>query len=527
MTFLQSIPAFFLLALPWLNPFAPGPSPAVVPWLVALAAMAGLLLLASRRVGTGNPGADLSFAQRWAGPLAWALVIAGIASSVMGLLQYFGAAAALEPWVKQGTFGEAFANLRQRNQFASLTNMALTALIWLAGNARVAQGLTARFADFPKVPAQPVWLLAAALLAAGNAASSSRTGMLQLVLLCGLFCLWGGWRQRVARRILLVALLVYGLSTLLLPWLAGFDPFSQGMFARLRDGDGVCESRRALWSNVLHLIAQKPWLGWGWGELDYAHYMTLYEGVRFCEILDNAHNLPLHLAVELGLPLALLACAALLWWVMRQQPWNETRPTRQMAWGVLAVIGLHSLLEYPLWYGPFQMTAIFCVGLLWRRSPAAPPPQYKPIIPLAHTLLVLTAIVLIATGFYAGWDYHRVSQLYLAPEARAAAYREDALGKARASWLFANQVQFAELTITPLSRSNAQWTFDTATALLHYSPEPRIIEKVIESAVMLGRDDEALTHLARFRAAFPKDYTAWTRGNSRTSERLEGLDLPN
>ena len=29
----------------------------------------------------------------------------------MGLLQYFGVAAALEPWVRQGSPGEAFANL--------------------------------------------------------------------------------------------------------------------------------------------------------------------------------------------------------------------------------------------------------------------------------------------------------------------------------------------------------------------------------------------------------------------------------
>ena len=56
------------------------------------------------------------------------------------------------------------------------------------------------------------------------------------------------------------------------------------------------------------LIAQKPWLGWGWGELDYAHFITLYPGARFCDILDNAHNLPLHLAVELGVPLAVVLC---------------------------------------------------------------------------------------------------------------------------------------------------------------------------------------------------------------------------
>jgi O-antigen ligase len=141
----------------------------------------------------------------------------------------------------------------------------------------------------------------------------------------------------------------------MLPWLLGLDPAAHGMLARLRGGELACASRVALWSNVLNLIGQKPWLGWGWGELDYAHYATLYAGPRFCDILDNAHNLPLHLAVELGIPAALLICGFGVWWAARRRPWRETDAVRQLAWSVLAVILLHSLLEYPLWYGPFQV----------------------------------------------------------------------------------------------------------------------------------------------------------------------------
>ena len=50
-------------------------------------------------------------------------------SSAIGLLQYFGVAGTFSPWVNQTNFGEAFANLRQGNQFATLTNMALAALV--------------------------------------------------------------------------------------------------------------------------------------------------------------------------------------------------------------------------------------------------------------------------------------------------------------------------------------------------------------------------------------------------------------
>ena len=497
-----------LLALPWLNPLAPGPSPAVVPWLVTLAATATLVFLATLRTVPGEASGSPSFAQRWVAPAAWAWLLAGLISSLIGLLQYFGATAALGAWVSQTPApGEAFANLRQRNQFASLTNIALAALVWLASR-RDAGG-----------PRQWLMYLGAALLAAGNAASSSRAGLLELAVLCFLAGLWGAWRQPRVLRLLLTAVLAYALATVALPGLLGFDPAAHGMLARLRGGELACASRKVLWSNVLHLIAQKPWLGWGWGELDYAHYATLYAGPRFCDILDNAHNLPLHLAVELGIPVALLVCGFGAWWVVRQRPWRETDTVRQLAWSVLAVILLHSLLEYPLWYGPFQVALGLSLGLLWRSGGGMSPPG----VLKSRVLSGAMAVAAMVCCAYAAWDYHRISQIYLPAQDRDAAYREGTLAKIRDSWLFRNQVSFAELSLTPLTRDNARWTFDAAIALLHYSPEPSIIEKVIESAVMLGRDDEALMHLARYRAAFPKEHARWAAAKAGIPSGIERL----
>ena len=453
-----------------------------------------------------------SFAQRWAHPVAQAWLLAGLISGFIGLLQYFGLTAAFEPWVNRTIWpGEAFANLRQRNQFASLTNIALAALIWWVTK------LSAGAPAGGQIAQRMRWWVtfAAFLLAVGNAASASRTGALQLALVCALCATWGLWRQPLVRRVLLVAVLAYALAVLALPWVAGFDLWQYGLAARLRTGEEACASRIVLWSNVLHLIAQKPWFGWGWGELDYAHYITLYSGLRFCDILDNAHNLPLQLAVELGVPLAVFVCGGFMWWAVQQKPWQERDATRQLAWGVLAVILLHSMLEYPLWYGPFQMAFGLCMLLLCR-SPAAQnstkkTSKYLLNIPLSHIILGQVAIFLVAFVGYAAWDYHRISQIYLQPEERDAAYREGTLEKIRESRLFADQVRFAELILTPLTPANAAWTYNTASALLHFSPEPRAIEKVIESAVMLGRDDEALLQLARYRAAFPKEHARWAK----------------
>ena len=45
--------------------------------------------------------------------------------------------------------------------------------------------------------------------------------------------------------------------------------------------------------------------------------------------------------------------------------------------------------------------------------------------------------------------------------------------------------------------------------LLHFSPEPRVVEKVITSAEMLGLEDEAASYRVRYRAAFPDAYVRW------------------
>ena len=209
--------------------------------------------------------------------------------------------------------------------------------------------------------------------------------------------------------------------------------------------------------------------------------------------------------MELGIPVAVVACGLLGWWVVRAKPWTETDATRRMAWTVLAVVGLHSLLEYPLWYGPFQMAVGMCVILLWRTHTTV----YIKNKALAYVLPASLAIFIIATCIYTAWDYRRASQIYLAPASRDPAYRDDPLAQARSTWLFQNQVQFAELSITPLTHANALAQYQQALALLHFSPEHRVIERVIDSAMLLGRDGVAVFHMQRYKAAFPEAYAAW------------------
>ena len=490
----------FMLVLPWLNPVATGPSPSVYPWIMSTACSAVLWLCRTQLTAR-------LIASTW--------LLAAMASAGMGLLQYFGYAYFFSGWLHNTGLGEAFANLRQRNQFATLTSVGLLALLFLAAVQKKSSSETGQ--------ANVWWLFPSiALLALGNATSSSRTGMLQWCLILALTVLWATPRQRRLVWLSAGALTSYAMATLALPLVleASTGSPSGGLLARFVEVPG-CGSRRVLWTNVLHLIAEKPWTGWGWGELDYAHFVTPYSSERFCDILDNAHNLPLHLAVELGMPAAIVLCGAAVWWAWRNAPWAEVQPSRQMAWGVLAVIGLHSLLEYPLWYGPFQLAVGLSLLMLWRTFRAAAQsgddanPEHPSALVLntqlariADCIAVGVCLALLAA---AAWDYWRVGQLYLPANERSQAYRENTPNKVRGSWLFQDQVQFAELTTVPLERQNAAQRYAQSQKLLHFSPEPRVIEAAIESAVMLGRDAEALFYLQRYQAAFPDSYAAWSK----------------
>jgi O-antigen ligase len=464
-----------LLALPWLWPWVSGPSANAWPLMFAWAC----LLLALPRwlaAGAAQPA--------HAAALPISFIAAAALSAVIGLAQYFGVA---PPWdiVSPARLGEAYGNLRQRNQFASLAALGLAGLLWAAG--RVRRG-----------PA----LAVAALLGVANAASASRTGLLHLFLLVFLAAWWPGPR-RERLQLCCTALAAYAVALVLLPaalwqW-RGVEPATAIGRAFSELG---CSSRKVLWSNVAELVAQRPWAGWGWGELDYAHYAHLYSGERFCDILDNAHNLPLHVAVEAGVPAAVLMLAVLGWAVLRGRPWREADGTRQLAWSALAIVALHSLLEYPLWYGPFQVACAGSVLVLLAPGPAGG---------RTGRLVAGSAAVLLAMLGAGALLYDRVSDAYRPPEQRRAALRHDPVGALGDPVLFADQVRFAQLAITPLTAANARQVHELAERMLHYSPEPMVVEKLVESALALGRDEEAALHMQRFRAAFPDRYREWLR----------------
>jgi hypothetical protein len=65
------------------------------------------------------------------------------------------------------------------------------------------------------------------------------------------------------------------------------------------------------------------------------------------------------------------------------------------------------------------------------------------------------------------------------------------LHHAKQSWLFKNQADFAELTTLTVTADNAAEVYLQGLRLMHYSPEARVVQRVIDSAKLLGHDEQA------------------------------------
>ena len=93
-------------------------------------------------------------------------------------------------------------------------------------------------------------------------------------------------------------------------------------------------------------------------------------------------------------------------------------------------------------------------------------------------------------------------QIYLPPVLRSTLWPEDPWLAARKTWFFGNAVRFAEVTSTPVTPDNASSMLDASLKVLHYSPEPRVIDKLIASARLLGQTRLADAHQAQKQAVY-------------------------
>jgi hypothetical protein len=382
-------------------------------------------------------------------------------------------------WIaRSGLAGRAVGNMRQPNHLSSLLLWSAIAVVPLLELGRLKRGAA--------------WALFV-LMCFAVVLTASRTGVLGV----GLLAVWGLFDRQLARPtrlMLLAAPLLYLLAWAGLSGWASASSHAFGGQARLAEAD-LSGSRFGIWADTWALIKQQPWAGVGFGEFNLAWTLTPFPG-RPTAFFDHTHNLPLQLAVELGLPLAavvLALLAAALWRVWRLgSPRHDADAAAAVsvrsAGMMLLLIALHSQLEYPLWYAYFLLPTAWLLGyglgrpvpqLAARNVPAAP-----------ATSLFVGGLLVAVAGVLAVADYLRVVRVF-AP-VRDGTSLAQRIEDGQRSWLFAHHAGYAAATTDERIAASAP-AFDEAP---HYLMDTRLMIAWAQALARAGELDKA-RHLAQ------------------------------
>lgn len=287
------------------------------------------------------------------------LAIAALWNAFVAVVQF------LLPFQTDGVFmafaqmtGRSMGNLYQPNHLANLCLLGLGGCLYLA---------------VPGSRWRNWWWPAAWLLCGGVVLSGSRMGLVGLLMLV----VWGLTDVVRGRDLAWARLAVVPLASFwfALRWalatssgLAIFEGY-HGPVVDPSNVEALTSARNVIWRHAWVLLQEHPWTGVGWGQFGAYWALTPLEG-RGELFVGHAHNLFLHLAVEMGLPFALALLGFTAWFAFRTLMFVPASSGDQWGrWCLLylgAVTLLHSQLEFPLWYPYFLLPFAALCGLLGR-----------------------------------------------------------------------------------------------------------------------------------------------------------------
>lgn len=450
--------------------------------LAAAIAAFVVLVCAGNAVGRGGE------ASLWFVDFAWALCLAGILNAVIGCVQVFAPGWPDGDWLARSVIpGRAVGNLRQPNHLASLVLWALICIVAL----RESNAMRGTHA-----------LAAGVICLLGVVLSGSRTGVIGVVLLAG----WALLDRKLSRptkvALWVMPVVFVGLWLAMLAW-AQVSSHNFGAESRLlSEGGDISSSRFGIWSNTMAMIAREPWAGVGPGEFNVAWTLTAFAD-RPIAFFDHTHNLPLQFLVELGIPMGVGVIALLLLALLqaRRCAWacdGALSVAKRSAFMIVLMIGLHSLLEYPLWYVYFLLPTAFAWGFALARPVATMAQPGSTSAPRASPALALAGLAMTIGAAAAVLDYWRVVVIYDPPE--LAAPLEERIERGQRSPLFGHHADYAAATAfgepkAPLSPSQ-QLAFKRAP---HQLLDVRLMIAWSQALAAQGEMDKARWLAARIR----------------------------
>jgi len=370
-----------VIGLQTLNGLLLYPIDALFPVLTLLGFAAALILGATlAESGQGLPSIGVA--------LGWTFIVSALISLICQHVQIANLDAS--PWVTLITnhhFLRPFANLGQPNLLALLFSFSV-ASVWYLHLMR-------------QLRAAPALLLIVLLLW-GSALTQSRILWIIYPLFVVLFWKAPENTRPVPKMTLIGLAVLFAAMVFLVPLLIQFLGLNAD---NVLNRAGQTSARLILWKQAWSFSLLHPWFGAGWYQFgaEQIRYAQFFGTVDYA---DNAHNIVLNFADEIGWPLTVLVFSSAAYWfyVCCVRCWTSVQ-VRYL--GVLLIATLfHSMVEFPLWYGFFSIPFALISGAVHRDRLG-----YKDVR-VSRPLVILVALLSVAAILFICVDSVRAMQAF-------------------------------------------------------------------------------------------------------------------
>jgi len=440
--------------------------------------------------------------------LAWllgALALGGALAALAGFVQYYEVET---PWghvvdVQALQVGYMFGTVGQRNTFSDYISCGLVAAVVMYG--RRSLGM-------------PVAIALVSLLCAALALAASRSSFLYMLVLVGTTAALRG-APTVFRRawpLTAYALLAFALVQMISAgsgWLNGPQGAPNTPIAHLATELAGGENYRPLlFQKAWRAFLSAPVLGLGFGNLGSSMFWQAADLAPpvLPKVIDrHAHNVVLQLLAEFGLAgLAAMAVPALLWAKSQLRPAPQVSAgaaERAGAYGVLAVVAVHSMVEFPLWIAHFLGLFALLVGIeSWR-----PATVHRARAMRAGVLILVLGGMVIAAKYLR--DYRDFEGWYLRLEAKERAGIQasgadlTALMAFHDRSLFSRYMERVASEALPLDGTDLDNRLALNSQVMSAFPVPALAGRQAVLLAFAGKDDEARRALKAMALLWPAE----------------------
>ncbi|MGH8703443.1 MAG: Wzy polymerase domain-containing protein [Burkholderiales bacterium] len=431
--------------------------------------------------------------------LAWFLFASGILSAAIGLLQHFHAPTPVDFLIGRGPAQRVFGNLGQPNHYAAHLTLALASAGYLYACRRLHGALAGGCIALSLLVlaitgARSTWLFLGALTVLAMLLHARRRDS-------------GSRRLAIAAGWLLPGFVI-ALAVTTLPFMAPPDHRLLTSMERLFQVATGIGPRLQIWYEAWQMFLGAPLLGAGWGQFAWHHFVhqAVTGETAAPGVFNHAHNIVLQLMAETGAVGASIVVGALVLWIA-----DLKRVKFELeGWWLLAlaaVIAIHSLLEYPLWYSYFLGMAALLLGLGAERVFAL---RFAGAARAAAGLAIIT-----------GWlnliamlpSYVEFERLVFTPESRSAQLLDEAAFAKALVGLYREPmlVPYVELAvaygITP-SKEKLTEKLELTARAVHFAPESVVTYRYALLLALAGRAEAAREQFVRALRVYPEQRSA-------------------